>query len=55
VAARITGATTIIAVDVSTLRLIMAKEVGATHVVNASEDNPVAAQLLTLNCRDRER
>lgn len=42
-AARITGATTIIAVDVITSRLTLAKELGATHVVNAVEDDPVAA------------
>ena len=42
-AARVAGATTIIAVDVQTSRLVLAKELGATHVVNAAETDPVAA------------
>ena len=42
-AARIVGATVIIAVDVIPARLALAKEIGATHVVNAVEDDPVAA------------
>jgi len=42
-AARAVGATTIIAVDVVPPRLALAKELGATHAVNASETDPVAA------------
>jgi aryl-alcohol dehydrogenase len=42
-AARAVGATTIIAVDVVPSRLALAKEIGATHVVNANEGDPVAA------------
>jgi aryl-alcohol dehydrogenase len=42
-AARAVGATTIIAVDVVPSRLTLAKELGATHAVNASETDPVAA------------
>ena len=42
-AARAVGATTIIAVDVLPARLALASEVGATHVVNAKEGDPVAA------------
>jgi aryl-alcohol dehydrogenase len=37
----IAGATTIIAVDVNESRLSLAKELGATHTVNASETGPV--------------
>jgi aryl-alcohol dehydrogenase len=39
------GCTTIIAVDVSPDRLEIAKELGATHTVNAAEVNPVEAIL----------
>lgn len=42
-AARIAGATTIIAADVVPSRLEMAKEIGATHVINSKEQDPVAA------------
>ena len=42
-AARAVGATTIIAVDVVPPRLALAKEIGATHTVNAREQMPVAA------------
>jgi aryl-alcohol dehydrogenase len=42
-AARIAGATTIVAVDVIASRLALAKELGATHVINAAETDPVAA------------
>lgn len=42
-AARAVGATTIIAADVVPSRLEKAKELGATHVVNSREQNPVAA------------
>lgn len=41
-AARIVGATTIIAADVVPSRLETAKELGATHVVNSREQDPVA-------------
>lgn len=40
-AAVVCGCTTIIAVDVNADRLKMARELGATHTVNASEVNPV--------------
>lgn len=40
-AARIAGATTIIAVDVTPSRLELALELGATHVINSREENPV--------------
>ncbi|MDQ0313788.1 NAD(P)-dependent alcohol dehydrogenase [Amorphus orientalis] len=40
-AARVAGATTIIAVDVQPSRLELAKECGATHVVNSKEVDPV--------------
>jgi aryl-alcohol dehydrogenase len=42
-AARVVGATTIIAADVVPSRLEMAKELGATHVLNSREQDPVAA------------
>jgi aryl-alcohol dehydrogenase len=42
-AARAVGATTIVAVDVVSPRLALAKELGATHAVNAKETDPVAA------------
>lgn len=42
-AAVVSGSTTIIAVDVVADRLKMAKELGATHTVNASEVDPVEA------------
>ena len=41
--AKIAGATTIIAIDMLDSKLEMAKEFGATHTVNASEGDPVAA------------
>jgi len=40
-AARVAGATTIIAVDVNADRLVLAKDLGASHVVNSSEGDPV--------------
>lgn len=40
-AARICGATTIIGVDVNAGRLELARELGATHTVNAKDANPV--------------
>ncbi len=40
--ARLAGATTIIAVDVDPRKLEWAKGFGATHTVNAREENPVA-------------
>jgi aryl-alcohol dehydrogenase len=39
----ICGCTTIIAVDVNVDRLKMAKELGATHTINSSEEDPVEA------------
>lgn len=42
-AARIVGATTIIAADVVPSRLDMAKELGATHVINSKAQDPVQA------------
>jgi aryl-alcohol dehydrogenase len=42
-AARLVGATTIIAADVIPSRLDTAKELGATHVINSREQDPVAA------------
>ena len=37
------GCTTVIAVDINSDRLDMAKEFGATHTVNAAKEDPVAA------------
>jgi aryl-alcohol dehydrogenase len=42
-AARAVGATTIIAVDVVPSRLALAEEIGATHAVDATKHDPVAA------------
>ncbi len=42
-AARAVGATTIIAIDIVPARLALAKEVGATHALDAREQDPVAA------------
>jgi len=42
-AARVAGATKIIAVDVNPARLQLALELGATHTVNSRETDPVAA------------
>lgn len=42
-AARVTGCTTIIAVDLLPARLQLARELGATHAVNAASEDPVAA------------
>jgi aryl-alcohol dehydrogenase len=44
-AAVVCGCTTIIAVDLNADRLEMARELGATHTVNAGEVNPVEAVL----------
>lgn len=41
-AARVAGATTIIAADVNPARLQLALELGATHVINSKEQDPVA-------------
>jgi aryl-alcohol dehydrogenase len=41
-AAKIAGATRIIAVDVNPARLALALELGATHAVNGAEGDPVA-------------
>lgn len=43
IAARITGASTIIAIDMVQSRLEIASDLGATHVVNASRENVVEA------------
>jgi aryl-alcohol dehydrogenase len=42
-AARVVGATTIIAVDIVPSRLEMARELGATHAINSKQTNPVEA------------
>src|SRR5258708_28020459 len=42
-AARAVGATTIVAIDIVPSRLEMAKELGATHVINTKKTNPVEA------------
>jgi aryl-alcohol dehydrogenase len=42
-AAKIAGATTIIAVDIAPNRLELALELGATHVINSKETDPVTA------------
>jgi len=42
-AARVVGATTIVAVDINGDRLALARELGATHVVDASHGDPAAA------------
>jgi aryl-alcohol dehydrogenase len=42
-AARIAGATTIVAADIVPSRLEMAKELGATHIVNSKKQDPVRA------------
>lgn len=42
-AARIAGATTIIAVDIVPSRLELARELGATHVINSRDTDPVQA------------
>ncbi len=42
-AARVCGCTTIIAVDINPERLELARELGATHTVNAAQGNPVEA------------
>jgi S-(hydroxymethyl)glutathione dehydrogenase/alcohol dehydrogenase len=41
-AARINGLTPIVAVDVSPARLAVAKQMGATHTIDASQSDPVA-------------
>jgi aryl-alcohol dehydrogenase len=46
-AAKVVGCTTIVAVDVNPARLAMAQELGATHVINVAEADPVA-QIATL-------
>jgi aryl-alcohol dehydrogenase len=42
-AARATGATTIVGVDINEARLQLARELGATHTVNATEEDVVEA------------
>lgn len=46
-AARVAGATTIVAIDVHDSRLALAKELGATHVINARSSD-TAEELLSL-------
>src|SRR5919112_1415279 len=41
--ARLAGATTIIAVDISDRKLEWARQMGATHTVNSTQSNPVEA------------
>ncbi|RMR03603.1 Benzyl alcohol dehydrogenase [Pseudomonas savastanoi pv. glycinea] len=41
-AAKVAGATTIIAVDITQSRLELALELGATHVINSRQEDPVA-------------
>jgi len=40
---RLAGATTIVAIDVDDRKLALARTLGATHVVNSSREDPVAA------------
>ena len=47
-AARLQGCTTIIAVDISTSRLQMARELGATHIVNTKETSNVVEAVKTI-------
>lgn len=42
-AARVVGATTIVAVDVNDARLAFAREVGATHAINSRHENVIEA------------
>lgn len=42
-AAKVVGATTIVAVDVNDARLAFAKEIGATHTINSKQEDVVAA------------
>jgi aryl-alcohol dehydrogenase len=42
-AARIAGATTIVAVDINDVRLAFAREVGATHAINSKNEDAVEA------------
>jgi aryl-alcohol dehydrogenase len=44
-AARLAGAATIVAVDVDDARLAVARELGATHTVNSTRENPTEAIL----------
>jgi aryl-alcohol dehydrogenase len=43
IAARVTGCTTIVGIDVRAARLELARELGATHAFNAAETDPVEA------------
>lgn len=43
VGARLAGAATIVAIDIDDRKLATARALGATHVVNSSRDDPVAA------------
>ncbi len=42
-AARVAGATTIVAVDIKSQRLALARELGATHTIDASKEQPAEA------------
>src|SRR5690606_9827945 len=42
IAAKIVGCTTIIAVDIKDSRLALAREVGATHVINGAREDTLA-------------
>ena len=42
-AAKVVGATTIVAVDVNDARLAFAREIGATHTINSKQEDVVAA------------
>jgi aryl-alcohol dehydrogenase len=46
-AAKVVGCTTIVAVDVNPARLALAQELGATHVINGADGDPVA-QIIAL-------
>jgi Zn-dependent alcohol dehydrogenase len=52
-AAQAVGATTIVAIDIVPSRLEMAKELGATHVINSKQTNPVEASALAIMRRLR--
>ncbi|MCL2111792.1 MAG: NAD(P)-dependent alcohol dehydrogenase [Clostridiales bacterium] len=47
-AAKLCGCSTIIGVDVTTARLDLARELGATHTINASETSDVAAEIMKI-------
>ncbi|MFJ9622474.1 NAD(P)-dependent alcohol dehydrogenase [Streptomyces sp. NPDC101181] len=53
-AARVTGATTIIAVDVDASRLALARDLGATHTVNPAEVRDLTGALRAVEARGLE-